>query len=619
VAGGFATSAVTLDEEVAVSMNQQLPDPTTPFDAESDDARLDQVNVFLVREEIGEPSQSLTRDLGEPLPVHLGDLDGEFYLSRGTPRVPRWLPFVRSVTGDPIPYEQTPSLSGVLFLRRRGRILAVTFGYGRHVLQRSSLEADFGLKVAAGLIDPDEIAVLDARSVEATSIQVRRQSSRGVTAAAIGFNVSREMLRAIAGPIADEELGSRIIGSDGLALTARLRAPELGPRLDRILGAYRDGLYAANFAHIDRWSEVPPGAKRSELDEALVATLARRWQMLNSGEDPASLPGVTERPPYLEAPEVLGWESAGFRTTPESESTIHAFPSLDAYLEALDSPPTLRQLRNRHRLSVVSDIDGAIVTHWPIHGAILWEQQHGQDTFVLAEGRWWRIDADYRARIDEALAQIPEALLPHPDFDPIEEERDYNLRLADYPDRILLDRRMTRFTYENGTVEACDVLTLDRQLVHVKSDATSAMLSHLYAQAVVSARLFLMLPEFREQIRRVLDGNQPFIDCIPLGRPDPRDYEVVLAIVRSGVGPLGTDLPFFARNNLVGAVADLQLMGYRVGLVRIAEREGARPPSAGPLQSELDEKRKTTIRMRSTRRGRRAKAVQPSVVTLTPA
>lgn len=591
------------------------PEPAVEREA---DPRLDQVNIFLIRADIAQPRDALARNLGPALPVRVAGLEGELYLSRGRPRQPAWLPFLRSITGQPIPYERAPALSGVLFVRRSARLLAITFGYGRHLIERAAIEADFGLKVAAGLIDPEEIAVLEARSVEATSLQVRRQSSRGVTAAAIGFNVSREMLRAIAGPITDEDLGSRIVGSDGLALTARLQAPDLGPRLDRIKRAYDDGLYLVNFAHIDRWSEVPPGAERAELDAALVASLERRWEHLAAGEDPDALPGVTERPPTLEAPEVLGWESAGFRSTPEGEAALHAFPSLDAYLEALDAPPTLPQLRRGHHLSVISDIDGAIVNRWPIHGALLWERQEDEETYVLAEGRWWRIDADYRRRIDQALAEIPAATLPHPDFDPIEEERDYNIRLADYPDRVLLDRRLTQFTHENGTVEACDVLTLGRQLVHVKPDATSAMLSHLYAQAVVSARLFLMLPEFRAQIRRVLGGNQPFVDLVPTGRPDPRDYEIVLAIVRSGVGPLGTDLPFFARNNLVGAVADIQLMGYRVGLVRIDERTGARPHDAGPLQKELDEERRTAVQMRGSARGRRTRAGQPSLVTLTP-
>jgi hypothetical protein len=74
-----------------------------------------------------------------------------------------------------------------------------------------------------------------------------------------------------------------------------------------------------------------------------------------------------------------------------------------------------------------------------------------------------------------------------------------------------------------------------------------------------------------------------------------------------------------AGNNLVGAVADLQLMGYRVGLVRVDERENARPASAGPLQRDLDADRRTVVQMRSTARGRRARAARPGTITLTPA
>jgi uncharacterized protein (TIGR04141 family) len=68
-------------------------------------------------------------------------------------------------------------LSAVLFVQRGNRRFAITFGYGRHMLRREAIEPDYGLKAAAGLVDPGEIASLDARSVEATTIQVRRQTS----------------------------------------------------------------------------------------------------------------------------------------------------------------------------------------------------------------------------------------------------------------------------------------------------------------------------------------------------------------------------------------------------------------------------------------------------------
>ncbi len=72
-------------------------------------------------------------------------------------------------------------------------------------------------------------------------------------------------------------------------------------------------------------------------------------------------------------------------------------------------------------------------------------------------------------------------------------------------------------------------------------------------------------------------------ELVPIGRPEPRDYEVVYAIIRRGTGPLGLDLPFFARNHLAQVVGDVELLGYRVRMARVAERVGARPTDAGPL------------------------------------
>ena len=50
-----------------------------------------------------------------------------------------------------------------------------------------------------------------------------------------------------------------------------------------------------------------------------------------------------------------------------------------------------------------------------------------------------------------------------------------------------------------------------------------------------------------------------------------------------------------------------------------ASSSGMAREDAGPLQKELDEQRKTAVQMRSSARGRRARAGKPNLVTLTPA
>jgi uncharacterized protein (TIGR04141 family) len=279
--------------------------------AEHEDATVNQVSVFLLRPEVGTFRDALRREVGDPIPLRAETkLVGELYVAPTTATVPRWLEFARSIAGRPIEYQPPTRLSAVLFLERDGRRVALTFGYGRHLLRREAIEPDYGLKVAAGLIDPEEIASLDARSVEATTIQVRRQSSRGVTPGGIGFNVAREMLRALAGRLTDPALGARIVGADSVALTARLDVAELGQRLDRLHEAYADERYKENFGHIDRWSAIGPGPIRDRLNEQLLDVLAARRERLLDGENPDALPG---RSPILEAPEVIEWRASGFR------------------------------------------------------------------------------------------------------------------------------------------------------------------------------------------------------------------------------------------------------------------------------------------------------------------
>ena len=587
-------------------MTTDRPVPLQPV--EDPEAIVNQVSVFLLRPEIAAFADALRDDtLPAVALASSSGLTGALYIARSESREPPWLPFVRGLASTDIPYDRPRRLSAVLFIERGDRRYALTFGYGRHMLLRDALEPDFGLKVAAGIIDPDEIASVDARSMEATAIQIRRVSSRGVDTRGIGLNIGREMMRAIAGRVEDATLGSRVVGSDSVGLTRQLGVDELGPHLDRLYEAYTTAAYKGHFSHIDRWVRLRPGPVQADLDEHLREALSTRRALLLAGEEPAARPGP-DRAPLLEAPEVIDWRASGFRTSVEPAGVVHPFPSLDAYLEAVRRDPTDSDLRRNHYQALVSDEANEVIASWSIYDALNWEVELGGQTYVLAEGAWWAIDADYRRRIDALVAAIPIAELPRPDFDSdVEHEIDYNRRLAAHaPGRAMLDRTEARFQDEQGTVEPCDVLTIEGQFVHVKRDHSSAVLSHGFAQAAVSARLFLMLPEFRDQLRGLLAGNPDLAALIPIGTPTSANYEIVLAIVSSAADPIALSLPFFARNFLAQIVPDIESMGYHVVIAHVEERAGCRPDDAGPLFRE-EAKEKASVRMRSAKRARQRK------------
>ena len=216
-------------------------------DQDDDQPTLNQIRVYLIKEGTPLPDGALRLDgHTETFQVDVHGLRGHLVVARPPTRRPDWLPFIEDVLGHEVSYQGNSHISAVLLLERGEKTYALTFGFGRHLLDPEALEPDFGLRTAAGLIDPGAIASVDSRAFEATVLQVRRQSSRGTGTRAIGLDVGREMLRAIAGEMLDESLGTRVTGSDSLGLTAALDASQLGPRLDALGATFAECGFRSN-------------------------------------------------------------------------------------------------------------------------------------------------------------------------------------------------------------------------------------------------------------------------------------------------------------------------------------------------------------------------------------
>lgn len=562
--------------------------------AGSPGAALDQIRVYLLKEGTDIDSAVRGRD-DRPLErfeINTGDLIGTLFVDAPPTRRPDWLPFLEDVAGRDIEHTGNRHVSAVLLLTRRGRTFALSFGFGRHLLRPDALEPEYGLRTAAGLVDPDRLAAVDSRAFEATVLQVRRQSSSGTGTRGIGFDLEREMLRALAGEPLDESLGTRITGSDSVGLTAKLGAGQLGARIDALHDAYVGRRYRTSFDYLDRWRQLRASEPvRAELDTALVARLEKMRELIRAGASTEHLPGGQGL--VLAAPQIIEYSASGFLANVEPAGTSpHPFPDLDAYLRSTRRPPTIDDLRSNHDL-LLNAGEPFVVEHiWPIYSALVWEVVLDGQTYILSEGTWWQVDGQYLATLDGRLARIPEAELTP--FDPLEDEEDYNIRLAsEGGTRAVLDRRLAYFEDEQGGVEPCDVLTEDREFIHVKRMTGSAAMSHLFGQSLVAARLFVSSDRFRDHLRGQLPASSSLRTLVPEGRPDSGEFKVVLGIIRRGDndGHIALDLPFFSRNFLSFIATQIETIGYEFQIARIPVVVDARPASAGPvlrLQEDVD-------------------------------
>jgi uncharacterized protein (TIGR04141 family) len=105
----------------------------------------------------------------------------------------------------------------------------------------------------------------------------------------------------------------------------------------------------------------------------------------------------------------------------------------------------------------------------------------------------------------------------------------------------------------------------DPDIIHIKRYSSSSLLSHLFAQGLISGELFYVDPEFREKVNAALPEEYRSEDVNR--RPDQNEYQVVFAIISNAAGDLM--LPFFSRLNIKNAAKRLVGYGYRVAIAKI--------------------------------------------------
>ncbi|MGH8638599.1 MAG: DUF6119 family protein, partial [Burkholderiales bacterium] len=527
-------------------------------------AELRQLNAYLLKSSVTSAAEAI-KDEGDIEQYDLRatvDLEGAVFIRRPDGRAPRWAHLISSlIEGDPGDLRNR-HVSAVLIARRQGRWIALTFGFGRFLLRPDVIELDFGLKVAASLVDPDSVISVDARSVEERVLQTRRQSSDPSRAEAIGLDTEREMLRAMTGTLRDRELGRRVSGSVAAGLTSRTALTDLGARLDVLLAAYRSGDYRRRFGHIDRLQPVDDPQLLAELDEELL-------RHLRDGSV------------RLAVPEIVDWDDTSGFTYTGVRDELFAIPDLADYLRTRAEEPTVASVR-RQELKLVAADEERVVATWSIYRSLLWETRRGDVVYAVMDGEWFAIAADYVARIDERLRNVSAPVFDVGAFDPLEHEVDYNQRLADAePGRAMLDWQLARFESESGTIEMCDVFTDDRQLIHTKRSTAAKALSHLFAQGLTSADLLRNLPEFREQLRAALADQPELMALVPPERPTAGSFEVVFLIITPRPEDVPTALPFFSRSHLYRVLGELERLEVRVSVAGVPIRAGARPAAAG--------------------------------------
>ena len=508
-----------------------------------------------------EPEKEATAVSVDPL----SGIDGMFLYVSPRPSTPKWMSFVQPLLADQLPDLRSSSTSALLLLRSRKRMFALTFGYGRSLLDLSKIEFQFGLRVALNRVDPRQLRSLDTKTFEDLVVSTNTQVSKSAELPTFRVDVATDILRAVTGEPRDESLAKRSAGSDSLTPNVELAPNDLPELCGRLLDAFTADDYKAEFGWIDQLTQVRDVARVEELNELLV-------QQLVTGTV-----GTT----HLAMPEGIDWQDVeSFKIGGAGRATFDEL-DLEEYLDRLGADRgelTLDLLKSR-RVSVGFSRSGSFDARWSLYQCLVSEQRVNDVLHVLIEGRWFAVSESLVDEVDEFLTTIPDSEVPFVPAEPGETEGAYNERLThSAPGQYFkFDGRIARAAGASSAIEFCDVLTSSGEFVHVKRKARSSTLSHLFAQGTVSATTFFADATFRERLREHIEQHaksehqEQWLDLVPGAGElvDKSRYRVTYAVV-TNTGKAGRDwLPFFSKLNLMQQGRQLLNTGYKIALARV--------------------------------------------------
>jgi uncharacterized protein (TIGR04141 family) len=511
---------------------------------------LQSLNIFLMKGEVQElegavPHKALLERIDLRAVVGSPAL---LFIKRPKSRPPAWCRFFDGIV-DAHAFGRVSNAAAVALVLIEDRIFGLSFGQGRFLLDVDKIEERFGLKVCLNSIDVKAIRSIDKRSFDALLTHSRVQTSKAASITDFGLDVEQDLLRAATGKPVDTSLGDRMSGLDSLSVAARAMLSDLKELLPRYLRAGRSTKYKKSYPWVDQIEEIRGDAEIDVLDARMVAAFKsldahRLWMAL---------------------PEVVDWVRVqGFRHSRRHEAPLHYDAHLDEWIiDAIKDKDVTLDLLTRKRV-YASDADGHDVADWPVYKCLYCELEEGNATCLLSAGRWYRVKRNLVEQVNESFDKLRRRPARMPVYSH-ESEAAYNMDVAaKAPHEFSChDRKLVTVPSSGSPIEICDLYSRDGELIHVKRYAASSVLSHHFAQAVISAEALSLDKSARIAFAKQVSSPQHF-------NPQAfksEEHAVVLAIVSDQVGEL--TLPFFARLNLRHTERRLRSMGFSLVLAKI--------------------------------------------------
>jgi len=524
------------------------------------------LTIYMSREGLSDPLQIIQDEkIGDDgfsevgrLPV--ADLDADLaqdtlatarcWVKKTAPHPPAWAQWLAASFDFQDKTPETQSSGCIVAIAVADRIFALCFGTAHHAIDYTRIEHDFGLKVALNAVDPKRLRAMVTKTID---VKTRQTDTRHITESELlefALDLDTEWLRSASGRSVLPQC-SVVGGSIGLQLKGwKGSLAEASEACTMFLETFKRGTPEV-FSFADNVKPIPTS---DPIHQALEGDLIAALQLRH-----------------------FGVVSIGIDATVAHRASSFAlsYKTQVIPIDGLDDASVKRGLDDIYAndnhfdgskiFLVLRDDEAEIIDRPRLASVVQMEIDRGKDYYVRVEGRWFRCVADYISRVNARISSIKDLTgeldMPTWDVSTHPKELDFNTLVAIQKGWLLQDQKL--WWRGREAVEPCDLLTRNREFIHVKEGDGSSALSHLFGQTSGAADLLRRHAPFAQEMKRRYEAhwNESVFDDAP-------NPTFVLGIARqAGSDAFGNML--LSRINVLEHARRIQIRGYQFAICKI--------------------------------------------------
>lgn len=404
--------------------------------------------------------------------------------------------------------EKANNWNALIFQYIENRWFVFSYGHAYHKLKSDSYEPDFGFIVSLNLIEKGKIKKIDKADFEKGKVSKETSTKKNTEFNSYNFNIYTQLLQNIQGKVDKNknDMLSMVGGSNKLKITLKkvISREEIPSLCSFLLKTYSDESYKKDYPDLLKINRIKDKTIIASLDNKLIEEMNKRQDEI-----------------IIYSYEIETENFIGYSLVKKNKS----IEEINDYYETLTTDITIESLK---KVKLTIETENAKKYPVSFYKTLNFHTDLDNKIYYLYNGEWFNIDTDFYSNVKQTLDDCykehgkfitfdekeikDKYLLLNESKDGIQWEDTYNKSIVEkYPELMLLDKN--NINVGNNKIEICDLYTVDENghavFYHVKKAKNSAVLSHLFAQGIISAQSISNNSKFLDQAKQKIKEIMP--------------------------------------------------------------------------------------------------------------